>query len=219
VAILPLAVPGTLREQLVRVVDVEGKIPRAIDALAPVAGRDVTLIASDDGRCATQLTELGARIVPIDQLGKSDSAAAGSADVVVSLGTAFRGPDTADLAADTAAADRLLRPGGRLIVIHDYGRDDVSRLRGDLPEYGLWTRRDGPFLRGGFRIRVLHCWWTFGSLDEAREFLAGAFGAVGETVAAELHRPRLSYNVALYHRDRPAAPTRDPGSRGLQSRA
>jgi hypothetical protein len=205
VATLPLALPGRFGEQLARIVDVEGKIPRAIDALAPVAGRDVILIAPDEGRSAAQLTDLGARVVPLDRLDESD-AAAGSADIVVSLGTAFRGPDTADLEADTAAADRLLRPGGRLIVVHDYGRDDVSRLRGDLPEYGLWTRRDGPFLRGGFRIRVLHCWWTFGSLDEAREFLAGAFGATGQAVAAEIHRPRLSYNVALYHRDRPAVP-------------
>jgi hypothetical protein len=218
VANLPLALPGSLGEQLARIVDVEGKIPRAIDALAPVAGRDVILIAADDGRGAAQLTELGARVVSADRL-DDDSLAAGSADVVVSLGTAFRGPDTADLLADTAAADRLLRPGGRLVVVHDYGRDDVSRLRGDVPEYGLWTRRDGPFLRGGFRIRVLHCWWTFGSLDEGREFLAGAFGAVGEAVGAELHRSRLSYNVALYHRDRPAAADRASGSRGLQSPA
>jgi hypothetical protein len=203
VTTLPLALPGTLGEQLARIVDVEEKIPRAIDALAPVAGRDVVLLASDDGRCAAQLTALGARVAPLERLDDADVAAA-SADVVVSLGTAFRGPDTAELVADTAAADRLLRPGGRLVVIHDYGRDDVSRLRGDLPEYGLWTRRDGPFLRGGFRIRVLHCWWTFGSLDEAREFLVAAFGAVGEAVAVGLHRPRLSYNVALYHRDRPA---------------
>ncbi len=214
---LPLALPGALGEQLARIVDVEGKIPRAIDALAPVVGRDVVLIAADDGRGAAQLTELGARVVSADRL--DDSLAAGSADIVVSLGTAFRGPDTTDLVTDTAAADRLLRPGGRLLVVHDYGRDDVSRLRGDLPEYGLWTRRDGPFLRGGFRIRVLHCWWTFGSLDEAREFLVGAFGAVGEAVAADLHRPRLSYNVALYHRDRPATTDRASGSGGLQSRA
>jgi hypothetical protein len=218
VANLPLALPGTLGEQLARIVDVEGKIPRAIDALAPVAGRDVLLIASDDGRCAAQLTELGARVVPIDRIDEPEVAAA-SADVVVSLGTAFRGPDAAELMADAAAADRLLRPSGRLVVIHDYGRDDVSRLRGDLPEYGLWTRRDGPFLRGGFRIRVLHCWWTFDSLDDAREFLARAFGAIGETVAAELHRPRLSYNVALYHRDRPAAPQRGSTSGRLQSPA
>jgi hypothetical protein len=217
VANLPLALPGSLGEQLARSVDVEGKIPRAIDALAPVAGHDVILLASDDGRGATALTELGAHVVPLDRL--SDSVALASADVVVSLGTAFRGPDTADLLADTAAADRLLRPGGRLVVVHDYGRDDVSRLRGDLPEYGIWTRRDGPFLRGGFRIRVLHCWWTFGSLDDAREFLTGAFGAVGEAVAADLHRPRLSYNVALYHRNRPAGADRASGSGGLQSRA
>jgi hypothetical protein len=217
VANLPLALPGTLGEQLARIVDVEGKIPRAIDALAPVAGRDVILIAADDGRSAAQLAELGARVASAD--GLDDSLAAGSADVVVSLGTAFRGPETADLVADTATADRLLRPGGRLIVIHDYGRDDVSRLRGDLPEYGLWTRRDGPFLRGGFRIRVLHCWWTFGSIDEAREFLVGAFGAVGEAVAADLHRPRLSYNVALYHREPSGAADRGSGKSGLQSRA
>ena len=215
---LPLALPGTLGEQLARIVDVEGKIPQAIDALAPVAGRDVILIASDDGRCAAQLTVLGAHVVPIDRLDEPGVAAA-SADVVVSLGTAFRGPDTAQLMADAAAADRLLRPGGRLLVIHDYGRDDVSRLRGDLPEYGLWTRRDGPFLRGGFRIRVLHCWWTFDSLDAAREFLVRAFGATGETVAAELHRPRLSYNVAIYHRARPAAPERGSPSGRLQSPA
>ena len=106
-----------------------------------------------------------------------------------------------------------------LVVIHDYGRDDVSRLRGDLLEYGLWTRRDGPFLRGGFRIRVLHCWWTFGSLEEARDFLVGAFGAAGDAVAADLRRPRLSYNVALYHRERPGDADRGSGSSGLQSKA
>jgi hypothetical protein len=203
VANLALALPGRLDEQLARVVDVEGKIPRAIDALAPLDGRDVLLIATDDGRRARQLTELGARVVQRPSLADSDGVAPCSADVVVSLWAGFRGPDTADLVAEVAIADRLLRPRGRLVVVHDYGRDDVSRLRGDVLEYGLWTRRDGPFLRGGFRIRVLHCWWTFESLEEAREFLVDAFGAAGDAVAADMRRPRLSYNLAFYHRDRP----------------
>ena len=101
---------------------------------------------------------------------------------------------------EAAAAERVLRPDGRLLVVLDYGRDDVSRLRGDLSEYGLLSRRDGPYLRGGFKVRVVHCFWTFESQEEAETFLDEAFGAVGREVAAGLKRPRLSYNVAVYHR-------------------
>ena len=120
-----------------------------------------------------------------------------SLDVVATLWTGFRGVDPAEV----AEADRVLRPGGRLLVVHDYGRDDVSTLRDpDAPEYHAWSRRDGPFLRGGgFRIRVLHCFWTFPTMDEAREALA-LFGERGEAVSARLKRPRLSWNVAVYHR-------------------
>ena len=88
-------------------------------------------------------------------------------------------------------------------MVQDYGRDDVSGLRGDLPEYGDWSRRDGWYLTNGFRIRVIHCFWTFDSIDEARSFLVDVFGGPGAAVAAVLRRPRLSYNVAVYHRSRP----------------
>ena len=101
---------------------------------------------------------------------------------------------------ELAEAARVLRPDGRLLVLLDYGRDEVSRLRGDLPEYGLLSRRDGPLLRGGFKVRVVHCFWTFGSIDEATTFLADSFGDVGRDVAAGMKRPRLTYNVAIYHR-------------------
>ena len=96
---------------------------------------------------------------------------------------------------------RVLKPGGRLLVVHDYGRDDVSTLRDpDAPEYHAWSRRDGPFLRdGGFRIRVLHCFWTFATMEEARDALA-RFGERGEAISSRLKRPRLSWNVAVYHR-------------------
>ena len=96
---------------------------------------------------------------------------------------------------------------GVLLVVHDYGRDDVSALRpADAPEYRLWSRREGPFLLGGaFRIRVLHCFWTFASIEDACSLLADAFGEPGEVVGSRLKRPRLSWNVGIYHRRRGGA--------------
>ncbi len=190
---LPIELDAALTGRLARALDVEAKIPRAFEALGPVADRDVLLVDGlADGIRATQLRDGGARVA----VGTVRDASAASADVVVGCWTAFRGPDLEEV----AEAARVLRPGGRLLVLYDYGRDDVSRLRGDLPEYGLWSRRDGPYLRGGFKVRVLHCFWTFDSIEEGRTFLEDAFGEIGGVVGAGMVRPRLSYNVAVYHR-------------------
>lgn len=160
------------------------------------------LLDGADGIRARQLEELGARVRFAATNGPASiDAPDDSADVIVSLWNSFRG----ELGQQVAEAERILRPGGRLLVLHDYGRDDVSRLRGDLPEYGLLSRRDGPFLNGGFKVRVIHCFWTFESMDAATSFLGAAFGEVGTEVAAEMKRPRLTYNVAVYHRTLGAA--------------
>ncbi len=191
---LPLELDGDLPGRLARALDIEGKIPRAFEALGPVAGRDVLLLGGVEGGVrASQLTDLGARVAVAPIGGE---AADHPVDVLVSTWGPFQGPEPEAI----AEAERLLRPGGRLLVLHDYGRDDVSRLRGDLPEYGLWTRRDGPFLHGGFRLRVLHCFWTFESIEQGQAFLEDAFGAEGRAVGATMKRPRLSYNVVIYHR-------------------
>lgn len=197
VADLPIDLDSGLNEHLARVIDVEGKIPRALETLGPVGGRDVVLVDGAAGIRAQQLRELGARVTLVLSSGPGRfDAPDGSADVVVACWSAFRGaPDD-----EISEAARLLRPGGRLLVVHDYGRDDVAELRGDLPEYGSWSRRGGPFLRDGFKIRVVHCFWTFQSLDETRDVLGRAFGEAGSSLAARLTRPRLSYNVAVYHR-------------------
>jgi hypothetical protein len=194
---LPVSLPPSLAAVLAVALDRERKIDRALEALGPIAGRDVLAIRAGPDESA-RWTELGARLTIVDSLLSNGrpAAADGSADVVVSTWSAFRGVDPAEL----AAADRILRPDGRLLVVHDYGRDDVSRFRGDLPEYGDWSRRDGPFLANGFRVRVIHCFWTFDAIEDARAFLADAFGRAGAEFGKELKRPRLSWNVAVYHR-------------------
>jgi hypothetical protein len=177
-----------LAARLTDALDREAKIPGALEALGPVAGRDVTLLDGADGLRAAQLRDLGARVRWDDE--------PGAADVVVGLWTALPGADPREV----ARAETLARPGGRLLIVHDYGRDDVSTLLGDPAGPLDWSRRDGPFLRAGFRVRVVHCFWTFDDVDELRSFLADGFGTVGEALAATVQRPRLSYNIAVYHR-------------------
>ena len=70
------------------------------------------------------------------------------------------------------------------------------------PSTADWGRRGGWYLRHGFRLRVVHCFWTFATLDDARGFVEEAFPETGPAVADDLKRPRLSYNVAVYHRTR-----------------
>jgi SAM-dependent methyltransferase len=196
---LPFSLPPGPAVALASAVDRERKIDRALEALGPLVDRDVAFVGAGPDEIA-RWTAAGARAAALESL-VGDAARElpdASADAIVCAWSGFRGVDAAEL----AAADRILRPGGRLIVVHDYGRDDVSRLRGELPEYGEWSRRDGPFLSNGFRVRVVHSFWTFDTLEAARGFLAEAFGPAGVALGADLKRPRLTWNVALYHRTR-----------------
>ncbi len=228
-AVAPASLPGgeDLETAFLRVVDPEGKICTALEALGPIVGRDVVVLDAASGVRPCQLYSLGARVtavrrpdesVPRDRCAEADvrvvagtteatGLPAESADVVVSFWSAFLGPDEAQL----EEAYRVLRPGGRLLLVHDYGRDDVCDLWSDeFVKQVEWSRRNGPFLGGGFRVRVVHCRWTFESLEEAAALLGAAFGEPGAQLAAAMKRPRLEYNVAVYHRTRDVEPSRLP---------
>jgi SAM-dependent methyltransferase len=201
---LPVDLEPALAARLRSAFDREAKVPRALEALGPVAGRDVVVVDGEGSPIVESIGELGSRVgvAPRGEPVRLPGSAA-AADAVIGLWSSFRGADAAEL----AEVDRVLRPGGRQLVVHDYGRDDVSRLfEPGRPEYGPWSHRTGPFLGAGFRVRVLHCWWTFESIEDARDFLTEAFPATGPAVAETLRRPRLSYNVAVYHRSRGDGP-------------
>jgi len=250
---LPFApAAASIAERLYRAVDAEGKIPRALDALGPLRGRDVVLLDDAPRFGVPQLLRLGARVTVVDRgagpvaeepasalvgaaapgrvadaltveadapalvedapaltVVRGSPVATGlpeaSADAVVALWSAMSGPCPEEV----AEADRVLRPGGRLLVLHDYGRDDLEPLRGANASADLvrWSRRDGWYLSNGFRIHVIHAFWTFDSTEEAAAVLRAGFGAAGEVIAGRIHRPRVAHNVAIYHRSRGDGPT------------
>jgi hypothetical protein len=195
-----------LEEALIGVVDVEGKLLAALEGLGPVSGRDVVLLDAGRGYLERGLTECGARVTAVAFADRRDPDRAiaelaalpgGEADVVVVPWSELAVPDSTFV----AAAERLLRPGGRLMLVHDYGRDDIWSLWPERRDrLVLWSQRRGPFLGAGFRVRVIHCWWTFESVEQARDLLVAGFGDAGAAVASLMKRPRLEYQVAIYHR-------------------
>lgn len=198
---------GGLQEQLWRAADPEAKVVHAIDALVGLAGRTVTFADDEHAGWLRGLQALGATV------GDTSMDAASSDDLLlacwpVSLIDRSR-PAPAGTTGDLVDwLDRTLGrwAGTRLVILEDYGRDDVTALLGGAERERMlveWSRRDGPFLSRGFKLRVLHCWWSWASTVEARRLLEGAFGEVGVAVAERLRRPRLAWNVAVYHRSPP----------------
>jgi len=111
----------------------------------------------------------------------------------------------------TAAVDealRVLRPGGRLIVVGYYGRDDVAGLlEPEVVDQAMEAtrRRTGWWLRNGFKIKVVHARVDLSDPDLAHELLPRLFGDRGRAYLMRPHRTSLRLNLGLFHRAAPPA--------------
>ena len=81
---LPVILDEALADRLAKVLDVEGKIPRALDALGPVRGRDVLAVGYPTGLRVRQLESLGGRIHTAAALDDARDLVAESFDLIVS---------------------------------------------------------------------------------------------------------------------------------------
>jgi hypothetical protein len=196
---------AALRERLGAAFDPEHKVDRAVASLLKLPGARVIAVDSAGSERARRLEQAGAIVSTVQTVGRA-RLAAGSADAVIGFWNILGGsaPRTST---ELRSIERLLAPGGVVIAVHDYGRDDASLVLADEAhrrELVQWSNRNGPFLGRGFKVRVLHCWWQFESIEHAGKVLGAAFGPQGETLAATLRRPRVSHKVAVYHRTFPS---------------
>ena len=122
----------------------------------------------------------------------------GAVDIVL---TSLIDPDDTSLPA-VKEARRVLRPGGRLIVIGHYGRDDVAALlEPEVVDHVMEStqRRTGWWLRNGFKIKVVHARLDLGDARTTHELLPRLFGDRGRAYLMGAHRPSLRLNLGLYH--------------------
>jgi SAM-dependent methyltransferase len=127
----------------------------------------------------------------------------GAVDIVLS---GMIEPDDASLPAIEEAM-RVLRPGGRLVVIGYYGRDEVAGLL--EPEEVAHAaeatkRRTGWWLRHGFKIKVVHARLDLSDPVAAGELLPRLYGDRGTAFLLAPHPPSLTLGLGLFHRTRDA---------------
>ena len=157
-------------------IDREAKIPRALEALGPIAGRRVVLLDARRRAAGAAARGAGWRGDGRRAAVRADTRARPRARMWSSRCWSAIRPGEEPAAGQVAQVMRILDPTGRLLVVHDYGRDDVTSLLGSPERESQlvgWSHRHGPFLANGFKVRVLHCWWSWDTLDDAVGAAAG----------------------------------------------
>ena len=212
-----------LHARLAAAIDPDGKVLAALERITPIGGKRIAdvgtgighypmLLARRTGRTygiesdPTLLAEARRRAVDAHQPNIRIVEGAptalplrdGAVDIVLSSQI---DPSDASLPA-VAEARRILRPGGRLIVIGHYGRDDVSALlEPEVVEHIMEAtqRRTGWWLRNGFKIKVVHARLDLGDADTAHELLPRLYGDRGRAYLMGAHRTSLRLNLGLFH--------------------
>jgi SAM-dependent methyltransferase len=215
-----------LHRRLGEVIDPGRKVLDALERITPLSGRRIADVGTGIGHYPMLLARRTGRTYGIEsdpQLLEEARRRAGEAhqpnirivegsptalplrdgavDVVLS-GTIE--PDDASLPAITEAM-RVLRPGGRLIVIGYYGRDDIAALlEPEVVAHALEAtqRRTGWWLRNGFKIKVVHAQLDLQDEDTAHELLPRLYGDRGRAFLMGPHRTSLELKLGLYHRAR-----------------
>lgn len=217
-----------LHERLGAAIDPDRKVLEALERITPISGRRIADVGTGIGHYPMLLARRTGRTYGVESdpelLAEARRRAAGSGqpnirivegdfprlplrDGAVDIVLTNRiEPDDASMPAIREAL-RVVRPGGRLVVIGYYGRDDVADLL--EPEVVAHAReatqrRRGWWLRNGFKIKVVHARLELGGAATAHELLPLLYGDRGRAFLMRPHRSSLRLNLGLYHLERPS---------------
>ncbi len=217
---------AALHQRLGAAIDPDRRILAALERIAPIGGKRLADVGTGIGHYPMLLARRTGRTYGIEsdpellaearrrvsashqpnlRIVEGDPTALPLRDATVDIVlTSSIDPDDASQPA-MAEAFRVLRPGGRLVVIGYYGRDDVAELL--EPEVVAHAReatqrRTGWWLRNGFKIKVVHTRLDLGVGATAHELLPRLYGDRGRAYLMRPHRPFLRLNLGLYHRVR-----------------
>jgi SAM-dependent methyltransferase len=214
-----------LHARVTAAIDPDGKILEALERIVPLSGKRIADVGTGIGHYPMLLARRMGRTYGIESsptlLAEARRRAAGShqpniriiegqparlplrdgaVDIVLTAGI---WPDDTSLPAVREGL-RVLRPGGRLVAIGYYGRDDVAALLD--PEtvaqaIDATQRRTGWWLRHGFKIKVVHARVDVSDAQLAHEVLPRLYGDRGRAYLMAAHGPSLRLNLGLFHRE------------------
>ncbi|HEX5039481.1 MAG TPA: class I SAM-dependent methyltransferase [Candidatus Limnocylindria bacterium] len=213
-----------LHDRLTAAIDPDRKVLQALERIVPLSGKRIADVGTGIGHYPMLLARRTARTYGIESdpalLAEARRRAAaahqpnirivegepthlplrsGAVDIVL---TSDIWPDDGSLPA-IAESLRVIRPGGRLVVIGYYGRDDVAPLL--EPETVAQSieatqRRSGWWLRHGFKIKVVHARVDVSDAQLAHDLLPRLYGDRGRAWLMAPHGTSLRLNLGLFHR-------------------
>ena len=212
-----------LHARLGEVIDPERKVLAALERIVPLAGKRIADVGTGIGHYPMLLARHTGRTYGIESdpalldVARERASAAHQPNLRIVEGgpealplrdeavdVVLSGLVDADDASLPAIAEmlRVLRHGGRLVVIGYYGRDQVASLL--EPEVVAHAReathrRSGWWLRHGFKIKVVHSRLDLSDAAIAHELLPRLYGDRGRAFLMAPHPASLTLKLGLYH--------------------
>ena len=192
--------------------DRAGLVITELDKLLPTSGVVVD-VGAGDGHTAERLTSASRSVVAVEPsdgmvrsirllpwvlgLAQELPIRTGAADGLYATWAYFF-PKHHDVTAGLAEADRVVKPGGPIVIVDNLGGDEFTALadRDITTDPDFWAA-------DGFEMSVVDTAFEFDTLDDARVLLGLFFGERGHGGAAQ----SLTFRVGVF-----ARPSRGQGS-------